>query len=192
MRNDLEILKKGIIEILAIARAQDLGEITDLTIQNLARITHLQKKAPLSKKDIELILSHYSQNPPFALFMADVKGLSEINNSYGRKYGDILIRTTQEFLEYSFRAYSNSRPSDTVLRFGEKADEFLAIAESTDRRKAKIIEARLRKNMKEWIVQPLNLQLQLHLGHAIYTPDLTIEELLEQADKKMRKSKDKI
>jgi len=191
-QRELPYLKKVLVQEKAVNSREFLGlSLIQKNVYELLLLKGILKETAILRrtKDIKLILSHYTQNPPFALFMADVMGLKAINDTYGRKYGDLLIKNAQEFLEHSFREYSSSRPSDTVLRYGLKADEFLAIAESTNERKARIIEARLKNNMKDWIIQPLNKQLQLHLGHSIYTTNSSIEELLEQADLAMIRNK---
>jgi len=192
MRKKLRELKKCMVFLLEEAKKNGLTNIAKQTIHNIALISNLEKNASVSGEDVKEILQFYAKNPPFALFMADVKGLRQINNQYGRKYGDLLIASAQEFLQYSFRSYSSSRPSDVVLRYGEKADEFLAIAESTNERQARIIQARLNHNISNWIIQPLNIPLNLHVGYSIYNPEMTIEHLLENADREMRKNKGKL
>lgn len=111
--------------------------------------------------------------------MVDLDGFKEINDHYGHKTGDILLKEMADLMK------ENLRESDILGRYG--GDEFLVVFTDTGKEEAfKVIE-RLRKkaeNDKEF-----SLGVTISAGLAFLDERCTADELIKQADLALYKAK---
>ena len=132
--------------------------------------------------NLKLEFVRYSRyKKPFCLLMIDVDHFKSINDKYGHTAGDIVLSSIAELIK------NNIRKSDFIGRYG--GEEFIVFLPETKYKKAIIVAENLRKavsNHKFHILGTVTISCgisQIHDGM------LSIEELINDADKKMYKAK---
>ncbi len=122
---------------------------------------------------------------PLSIVLADLDLLRDVNNTYGHLAGDAVIRAVADVLRSELRSY------DIPGRFG--GEEFAVVLPETGRRTALDIAERIRKAVAERpVVLPGGageVTATLSLGVASYPAYRTLEELIEQADMALYRSK---
>lgn len=118
------------------------------------------------------------------LIYADLDGLKQINDNLGHDVGSQAIIQTAEVLNETFRE------SDIIARLG--GDEFVVLAVSNAADGGKIMQRRLKDNLRAFNVrEKLPYQLSLSVGVAQVDADKTgsIEEVIKEADQAMYEQK---
>jgi diguanylate cyclase (GGDEF)-like protein len=117
------------------------------------------------------------------LFMIDVDGLKNINDSFGHLEGDRALKCTSAILEETFR------DSDVVARLG--GDEFAVLAIEAAGHSEPTIKTRLFECLKSTKAEQSRCEVSLSLGVARFDPrDRTsIGELMARADQSMYEQK---
>ncbi len=117
------------------------------------------------------------------LLYADLDGLKEINDSFGHSEGSLAIAKTAEVLRQTFRN------SDIVARLG--GDEFAILAQNVPHHEVETVIARVEGNLCAENKQNNSYQLSLSVGTVWIAHDsnLSIEQLVDQADKAMYDNK---
>src|SRR3990172_2245152 len=93
-----------------------------------------------------------------ALLMLDVEGLRELNNSYGHRIGDDVLRGIGKVIKMTIREV------DIASRYGD--DEYVILLYGVDEAKGQAFVHRLRENMLSWnqtekIPSPVKLNMCL-------------------------------
>jgi diguanylate cyclase (GGDEF)-like protein/PAS domain S-box-containing protein len=121
---------------------------------------------------------------PLALMMIDVDGFRVVNNQLGHLMGDEILQNVARLLE------SGVRDSDRVIRYG--GDEFLIfMPETNGQGDSERISQRLRQGVASVLegtgADELGLTLGLSIGIYSRQPgeDRTLEEILEEVDRRM-------
>ena len=115
-----------------------------------------------------------------AFIMIDLNDLKEINDKYGHKTGDEVIKIVSRILK------NEARETDIIVRFG--GDEFLIILPETSNEVFKIKE-RYIKAMEKWNKKndkyPFNVSFSV--GSAYWAPNKydDVDKVIEKADQKM-------
>lgn len=114
-----------------------------------------------------------------SVLLLDLDHFKSVNTRFGHVGGDRLLRQVSDLLKQTFRG------SDVVIRYG--GDEFLVILPDTRLSQAQRAQERLQEQVKDWNAakpegEPL---MALSCGLAEYREDMTIEQLLEEADQNM-------
>jgi diguanylate cyclase (GGDEF)-like protein len=111
-----------------------------------------------------------------SLIMVDIDNLKTINDAYGHRAGDTVIR------EISRRIKECIRQIDTAARYG--GDEFAVILLNTDISDAKIVAERMveivAKRPASWNKQHIQLSISVGLGQ--YDADNTPEDITSRSD----------
>jgi diguanylate cyclase (GGDEF)-like protein len=117
------------------------------------------------------------------LFVMDLDGLKQINDSFGHFEGDCVLKRTAGVLEETFRN------SDVVARLG--GDEFGVLAIEAAGHSEMTIKARLLECLESINSVESRYKISLSVGLARFDPDsrTSIEELMIMADKAMYKQK---
>ncbi len=117
------------------------------------------------------------------LFVMDVDGLKQINDSFGHLEGDRALKRTAEVLEETFR------DSDVVARLG--GDEFAVLAIEASGHSETTIKTRLFECLKSINAEQSCYELSLSLGVARFDPRnrTSIGELMAKADQGMYEQK---
>jgi len=123
---------------------------------------------------------------PILLLYLDVDKLKEINDSFGHKEGDKVLKKVVQLFK------STLREVDNTCRIG--GDEFLLIFPDSSLDDASLIKERLSKNLEK-LNQSLNksYKISFSIGLSHYDPanPLSIEELIRIADENMYEEKKK-
>jgi diguanylate cyclase (GGDEF)-like protein len=117
------------------------------------------------------------------LFVMDVDGLKQINDSFGHFEGDRALKSTAEVLEETFR------DSDVVARLG--GDEFAVLAIEASGHSEATIKTRLFECLKSISAEPSRYEIFLSVGLARFDPcsRISIGELMSKADQAMYEQK---
>ena len=117
------------------------------------------------------------------VFMMDVDGLKQINDSFGHLEGDRALKRTSDVLEETFR------DSDVVARLG--GDEFAVLAIEAAGHSELTIKARLLESLKSIDRKQPGYEISLSLGLARFDPSsrTSIGELMVKADQAMYEQK---
>ena len=117
------------------------------------------------------------------LFMMDVDGLKQINDSFGHLEGDRVLKRTAEVLEETFR------DSDVIARQG--GDEFAVLAIEAAGHSERTIQARLFDGLDSINAEQSHYEISLSLGFARFDPRncTSIEKLMAKADQAMYEQK---
>ena len=119
-------------------------------------------------------------NQLLALIFIDVDKFKNINDTYGHKVGDEILKEVSKLL------MNSTRKGDLVARFG--GDEFLVLLPCIKKYEdIKIVESRI-QSIKDKTLKlgEIEIKISLSLGISAYPKDgNNIEELITKADKKM-------
>ncbi|MBN1648335.1 MAG: GGDEF domain-containing protein [Spirochaetales bacterium] len=124
------------------------------------------------------------EREPFTIFYADMDGLKKINDKYGHTEGDRAIRLIAEVLRDSFRE------TDIIARLG--GDEFTVLAIKTGEDTITRMYERINKNIKSMNGRanvPYSLSISIGTFNSSGQPDITLEEMLNTADRDLYKDK---
>lgn len=148
------------------------------------RITHDALTDLYNREYFELKFDEYNEqtNVPVAIIVCDLDELKYINDNYGHKEGDALIKATANLLN---RFSSNTI---TVARIG--GDEFvLLVAETTKKETERLVQS-IRKEIDMHNENGSDVIIKMSIGHAFAQNSKgKMTELFSQADKNMYKDK---
>lgn len=120
-----------------------------------------------------------------AVFMLDLDGFKEVNDTYGHLSGDTVLKQLAAIIKKTVRA------SDMVIRYA--GDEFTIILPAADKDRAKVVATKLVENVNvnEFKVQDgTPIHLSISLGFAVCPDDsVEIAKLIDLADKALYSSK---
>ncbi|CAH0350930.1 bifunctional diguanylate cyclase/phosphodiesterase [Aquabacterium sp. CECT 9606] len=124
-----------------------------------------------------------ASNRRLGVLFIDLDGFKAVNESYGHKAGDELLR------EVGRRVALQARQSDTVARLG--SDQFLMLLDShPDASAAAVVAARLRASLAEVIqVEGRELRLSCSVGIVLYPEHGPRAKLIAHADAAMSVAK---
>ncbi len=164
-----------LLDRLQIAELKNLSVTDELTGLNNRRGFIQQAKHRLH----ETILN----KKKLFLYFIDMDDLKVINDTLGHEYGDRAIKTLSEILKQSFRL------TDVIARLG--GDEF-AVIMTDEHVHPSVIYQRLQKKISEYnSTNKEPFKLSISIGHTEFDPSspMSIEEVIQEADKKMYKQK---
>jgi diguanylate cyclase (GGDEF)-like protein len=121
---------------------------------------------------------------PVAIIMADIDHFKQINDSHGHAAGDEALREVARRLKSDLRAY------DLAGRYG--GEEFLLVLPTCNLATAMRRAEQLRTAVsRDFLTGVGSLPITLSMGVTVTTAtsDLTVEELLQQADKALYRAK---
>ena len=153
------------------------------TINNLAyydSLTGLANRTLFYKMANKFYNNSKRGNQLLALIFIDVDKFKNINDTYGHKVGDEILKEVSKLL------MNSTRKGDLVARFG--GDEFLVLLPCIKKYEdIKIVESRI-QSIKDKTLKlgEIEIKISLSLGISAYPKDgNNIEELITKADKKM-------
>jgi len=126
-------------------------------------------------------------NNKLSLIFIDVNDLKLVNDNFGHKEGDLLLRNISDTLQNFLRK------DDIVVRFG--GDEFLLILPQSSYVDAEKVWERIKDRLKKADKEnDKNYKISVSHGTAEYSGDynLTVDQLINKADKRMYREKEKI
>ena len=166
----------------------------ELLNQKKELLAELEKKAlydPLTKlfnrhaliefltKEIERIKREKGEKL-FIIFL-DLDNFKQVNDLYGHKKGDEVLKEVAQLLKTHFRKY------DIVARFG--GDEFMVVVRNRTKGEVENILKKLQERIEEIFK---NFAISVSYGIAVAPDDGTdIDKLITMADRRMYKMKEK-
>jgi two-component system, cell cycle response regulator len=122
----------------------------------------------------------------FSVMVIDVDSLKHINDTYGHKIGDSVLKTVGQVMKETLRA------SDILIRYG--GDEFVVLMPETTEEQARCVIKRLKNALKHEKINCTQngkgISFTVSIGVAAYHSDLSNEgELFQLADKRMYEDK---
>jgi diguanylate cyclase (GGDEF)-like protein len=117
------------------------------------------------------------------LLLIDVDRFKDVNTKFGHLTGDVVLAETAALLKSSVRG------SDAVFRYG--GDEFLIILADTSRSGAATVVERIREYLLDWNQKGTleAFELSLSIGISEWSDGMTLDELLDEADREMYAAK---
>ncbi|MBV9270783.1 MAG: GGDEF domain-containing protein [Candidatus Eremiobacteraeota bacterium] len=157
------------------ARFRHVAERDDLTGLNNRR--HFERALLSNIRNAE------RSGTPFALFYMDLDGFKEVNDTYGHRVGDELLRA------FARRLQDNVDHSDIVARLG--GDEFGLIVTAASEAQASSIAKRLTSLLSQPYALRRNvLEIGCSMGFSVHPTDgVSPSELVQAADQAMYRVK---
>jgi diguanylate cyclase (GGDEF)-like protein/PAS domain S-box-containing protein len=164
------------------ARKQAEEKLRDLSlVDDLTSLYNRRGFFTLATQQMK-IADRLKQN--LTLIYADLDKLKVINDTLGHKEGDRALVDTASIMKSIFRA------SDIVARIG--GDEFIGLALDPSETTDDAIQNRLMENLNTHNLQEIRpYRLSITIGTTRYNPEkpCSLDELIEQADKRMYEHK---
>ena len=123
---------------------------------------------------------------PLSLMMLDIDYFKSINDVYGHKFGDLVLKQFAKILRKMVRRY------DTVIRYG--GEEFMIISSGTDRTNALVLAKRILDaiNLFDFGNKKHSVKLKLSIAVVSYNEDKAVKamDLVELADQILNQAKE--
>lgn len=148
-------------------------------------LTGLKNRGYIDERLAVDIFKCVMENKPISVIMLDIDKFKEINDTYGHRYGDEVLRCFAALITENVR-----RKSDWVARYG--GDEFLLCLHNIGPVKACQIADRIRQAIKDKIViyEGKSINLTVSLGVcSVRTSNISSEIVIEEADRNLYKVK---
>ncbi len=144
----------------------------------------LNRRAFLEKADYLLQVAK-RQRLSFSVVLADIDNFKRINDQFGHEAGDDVLQQVGSLFN------SCIRESDLIGRYG--GEEFVLLFTTPDPTKAVNACERLHKQLRQLVVpfKGHSIQVTISIGVAHFKPttDISLQELLSQADQAMYHAK---
>lgn len=180
---------------ITIKRALDMQQLSVDNKVLLTRLKELSLKDPLTglynyKYLRERLFSEFNRAKryiiPLSIIMLDIDYFKSINDIYGHKYGDSMLK------EFSRKLLSSTRNIDVVMRYG--GEEFLILLPDTNQEGAIIVGLRLLDILTQHIFDPKRnkIKLKIAMGLSSFPENgvATESEFLDSVNKALRDSKE--
>jgi diguanylate cyclase (GGDEF)-like protein len=150
-------------------------------------LTGLYNHKSFYTKLTEAIKKSQEAKTPLSLMIIDIDDFKRINDSYLLKGGDHVIKQVSKYLSETLRA------SDIIFRQHYRGDEFVVIANKTNKLQAAIASERIRDKISQknfTIDKSVSIKITVSCGVAEYIHGVdTIENLFDRANKAMLTAK---
>ncbi len=160
-----------VIDNLNIKKISSIDELTDVYLRKYIE----------DKFSVQLNQARHN-NDRLSVIMCDIDKFKTVNDRYGHRRGDEILKQIGYQLKISLRE------TDLVGRYG--GEEFIIILPNTGDEEAVVVSEKIRKNIESSISINEDEPITLSLGVSTY-PDhgLNEEELIEKADQALYHSK---
>ncbi|KDR94553.1 diguanylate cyclase (GGDEF) domain-containing protein [Peptoclostridium litorale DSM 5388] len=154
-----------------------------IEMAKLDHLTNLPNRKYLAEY-IELLSKEALENEKmFAVMFLDVDDFKQINDTYGHKYGDYVLKTIADIISESVRG------DDFVARIG--GDEFVVVMSRVRSEKDPLgLSERIQSRIHEYFSENEISKMGISIGISIFPRNgRSIEQLIENADKAMYNAK---
>jgi diguanylate cyclase (GGDEF)-like protein/PAS domain S-box-containing protein len=146
-------------------------------------LTGVPNRTIFNDRIVEAMKRNQRTHSRMALLYLDIDRFKLVNDNYGHKIGDGLLK------EYARRLRASVRATDTIARLG--GDEFTIILEElkspTD---AEVVASKIIETLcKTMQVEDIHLTVTTSIGIAYYRDELDADELIHNADQAMYRAK---
>lgn len=139
----------------------------------------------LNRESFLAALAHARRrNEGGTLLIIDADNFKGVNDTYGHARGDEALRLIAHALSVSLRS------SDMLGRIG--GEEFAAFLPGTEMADAAVVAERIRRQVEKLHFHPLEgelLPLTVSIGGAMHRPQLSLSELMQEADQRLYQAK---
>ncbi len=143
-------------------------------------LTHILNRAALEKRVSEQ-LSRYASESPFALFIIDLDNFKLVNDTFGHRQGDVVLRQAADVLRELF-------PEPNLLgRLG--GDEFIAFAPGLTEEAALAQTTKTIEALQFTAGRDVPIDVSSSVGLALCDGPATFDELYEYADSALYQAK---
>lgn len=143
-------------------------------------LTKLYNRSYLFQELKSRIKSYGRTKLPFCIIFFDIDHFKEINDTFGHRIGDTVLKTFAMLVKESLR------DEDKAFRYG--GEEFVILATFTRADEAYRLAERLRKKISKHNFD-LDCPVTISLGISEYSEDDTIDSVITRADEAMYKAK---
>ncbi len=142
-------------------------------------LTEVYNRRSLDEMASKYMARAARQQKSLSFMVVDTDDFKEINTRFGHLTGDFVLAEIAALLQSSVRG------SDSVVRSG--GDEFLIIMADAPLAGGEIVRARIAKCVEDWNrgEHLSGFQLSLSMGLAEWSPGMTLDQVLTEADKEM-------
>ena len=121
----------------------------------------------------------------FCICICDIDYFKKINDTYGHDCGDYVLKMVSKILKETVRE------QDLVARWG--GEEFLLFLPETELEGAKVFAERMREKVEQKIFEYNNIKVSITMtfGLSVFDKGLSIDKLIQKADKAMYDGKNK-
>ncbi len=170
---------------IAIEKMQLLQQTENLAIRDGLTGLYNHRQFQLMLK--EAITRSIRYNKPLSLALCDIDHFKKVNDTYGHRFGDTVLKTIAGKLQSSIR-----EGIDNAARYG--GEEFTLILAETDARSAVETVDRIRQKIADMVFQnPMGeeMHITLSFGIAVYGVHARNQELLiKRSDKALYRAKE--
>ncbi len=138
----------------------------------------------LNRKTMDLYIANsmksaIDDDKPFSFIMYDIDNFKKFNDTYGHDCGDLVLKTVSGVIA------NGVRPYDHVFRWG--GEEILVLLAGSDDKIATMVAERIRAQVEAKIIQRAeqNLHVTVTGGIASYRPGVSIQDMIDKADKNL-------
>jgi len=123
-------------------------------------------------------------NVPCYLMVLDLDFFKKVNDTYGHLAGDEVLKNAALVMKNALRSY------DLLARYG--GEEFVVLISETKKKIASQAAERIRESVaaQPSVYNLIKIPATVSIGVAASTPDCTLEELIDMADKALYKAKE--
>lgn len=146
-------------------------------------LTHLLTRRKMTTCIQEAYDEALKENKPFSILMIDIDDFKKVNDTYGHDCGDEVLKMVANTISFGIKK------SDRVFRWG--GEEILVLLRTNEENAIKAAE-RIRKRVEG---QHLNyrgeniVSVTITLGLTAFSPDMDIQAMMDDVDKKLYKGK---
>lgn len=183
MAIDFGMIVEATLLSLALANKFNQAEEDKLVAQKMANLdplTNLYNRRAF----YEVAPQYFQKQVPLAIIMFDLDSFKGINDTYGHKVGDEVLKSVSKALK------KQARKADLIARWG--GEEFIALLPETDLQTASVIAERYKLAINALVITQDNIGISASIGVAVsdvQTKD--VEQLVSLADDKLYQAKAK-
>ncbi|MDA3809876.1 MAG: sensor domain-containing diguanylate cyclase [Spirochaetaceae bacterium] len=132
-----------------------------------------------------LIRDYKRTEESFSILMIDIDHFKKVNDKHGHDAGDVVL------VGFSRILLDNLRQIDIKSRWG--GEEFLILLPHTSRKEAKDIASKLLNKIRKAVLEykKINIHITFSCGVANYDQAISLQTLIQNADKALYKAKEK-
>mgnify|MGYP000391397546 CR=1 FL=1 len=185
MAIDFGMIVEATLLSLALANKFNQAEEDKLIAQKMANLdplTDLCNRRAFYKVALQYFQQNHQQPVPISIIMFDLDNFKPINDTYGHKVGDEVLKSVSEALK------NQARKVDLIARWG--GEEFIALLPETDLQTACAIAERYKLAINSLVITQDDIGISASIGVAASdTQSESVEQIISLADDKLYQAK---